>query len=386
MPFYPPTKESGASDRISLQRPGGNASKAIASRRPRARLELLGLTSVEYREILSETWTEGYLSSLEAGLLAVVSTPDPLITEVATHLIGAGGKRIRPIVSFKAALAFASPKSRTEATLNGAIAVELVHLASLYHDDVMDEASERRGVASVNSRYGNLLAIVTGDFLVARAAEIAARLGQEVAELLASTLAKMCEGQILEVGAAGNFDRSVESYIQAISGKTASLMATSARIPGIIAGAPEHLLDAITEIGENLGLIFQLRDDILDLFATREALKKEPGQDLVEGIYTLPVLLALEDASVRQELPRLLGKALSAEGQLAATKLIRESGSLPRALGVLDSYVEKNRLLAAEFDNGLPESEHLRWFVRLGSALAADARRTAIGLAAGAAS
>ncbi len=347
--------------------------------------KLLGLTVVEYREILSEPWVEDYLRSLEAGLRTVVATPDPLITEVATHLIGAGGKRIRPIIAFAASLAVASPDGRTQAIVDCAIAVELVHLASLYHDDVMDEASERRGVSSVNARYGNLLAIVTGDYLLARAAEIAARLGQGVAELLAATLAKMCEGQILEVGAAGNLDRSAESYLQAISGKTASLMATSARIPGIIAGAPEPLLDAITKIGENLGLIFQLRDDILDLFASRETLMKEPGQDLVEGVFTLPVILALRDSSVRQELQRLLGTSVSAEDRLVATKLIRESGSLPEALGVLDSYAEANRRLAAEIAGEAPGSVHLEWFIRLGNALTADAKRIAIGLAAEAA-
>ncbi len=165
------------------------------------------------------------LDRLEDHLRRAVVRGDAFLDEVVTHLIVAGGKRIRPSLALVAASL--SGEDATEGSLCAATSVELVHLASLYHDDVMDEAVIRRNVASVNARWGNLVAIVAGDFLLARSAELAASLGAEYAVLLASTLARLCQGQILETRSAFQTNRSEDDYLRAIAGKTSALMATA---------------------------------------------------------------------------------------------------------------------------------------------------------------
>ena len=193
----------------------------------------------------------------------------------------------------------------------GGVAVELVHLASLYHDDVIDEATIRRNVESVNSRFGNLVAIVAGDYLLARSAAIAAGLGTEIAELLADTLGRLCQGQVTEVRSAFQIVRSRDDYFASISGKTAALTATSCRIGALTGGLPAPEVDACTEFGRCFGMVFQIRDDILDITATDGQLQKPAGQDLAEGIYTLPALVALADPDAGPDLRALLGQPLA---------------------------------------------------------------------------
>jgi heptaprenyl diphosphate synthase len=337
-------------------------------------------TLVDFDEYLSQPWAADYLKALEIGLRATATCEDRLITEAANHLIVAGGKRIRPLISFSVAAALGSCPSLTpkDPIVQGAIAVELVHLASLYHDDVMDEASERRGTESVNSRFGNLIAIVTGDFLLAKAAEIAARLGSEVAELLANTLGRMCEGQILEVGSAFDTSRTVDQYLKSVAGKTASLMATSARIPAIIHGVASNAADAITTIGENLGMIFQLRDDVLDLLGSKERLRKEPGQDLIEGIYTLPVLLALKTSDSSEDLRAILGHKIEADAESIEIRkrvieFVKQSAVLDEVMTVLRGYANMNWTLQESIG-----SYDLEWLVRLGQALVDDTEKLII--------
>ena len=176
------------------------------------------------------------LRRLEPLLTASVVTGDGFLDEVTTHLIAAGGKRLRPLLAL--ATATAGEREPTEDDLMGAVAVELVHLASLYHDDVIDEATIRRNVESVNSRFGNLVAIVAGDYLLARSAAIAASLGTEIAALLADTLGRLCQGQVTEVRSAFQIGRSRDDYTASISGKTAALTATSCRIGALTGGLP----------------------------------------------------------------------------------------------------------------------------------------------------
>src|SRR4051794_9634745 len=159
----------------------------------------------------------------------------------------------------------------------GAVAVELVHLGSLYHDDVRDEARTRRTVESVNARWGNLQAILAGDFLLARASEIAASLGTEVAKLLAATISRLCEGQILELQHTYNLERSETAYLSSIAGKTAALYSTACRIGSIVAELPREEVEALTAFGHAYGMAFQVVDDILDLVASDEQLGKPAG-------------------------------------------------------------------------------------------------------------
>ncbi|MDA8341427.1 MAG: polyprenyl synthetase family protein, partial [Actinomycetota bacterium] len=239
------------------------------------------------------------------------------------------------------------------------------HLASLYHDDVMDEATMRRNVESVNSRFGNLVAIVAGDFLLARSAEIAAGLGTEIAGLLAKTLGDLCQGQVTEVRSAFQVGRTEEDYTQAIAGKTASLMATSCRIGAITAGLPRDQVDAFTAFGRSFGMLFQVRDDVLDVVGTEEELGKPAGQDLAEGIYTLPVLLALADSAVGPELRPLLGQPLGQPERDKARSIVAASAAIPAAVATGRRYADQ----AARAASVLPDAELGTGLARLAASL-----------------
>jgi heptaprenyl diphosphate synthase len=290
-------------------------------------IEALGLPGIEQD-----------LLRLEPLLASSVTTGDPFLDQVTTHLIAAGGKRLRPRLALTSATGGDSVAS--EASLLGGVAVELVHLASLYHDDVIDEATMRRSVESVNSRFGNLTAIFAGDYLLARAAQIAAGLGHEIAGLLASTLGLLCQGQIAEVRGAFRTTRTTAEYVEAITGKTAALMSTSCRIGAITGGAPRDEVEALTEFGQNFGMVFQLRDDILDVVANEEDLGKPGGQDLAEGIYTYPVLVALADADIGPELSLLLGQQLDQPERAKARSMVAASPGVAATVAMGRGYVD----------------------------------------------
>ena len=302
------------------------------------------------------------LERLELRLEESVHTEHPFLTEVAGHLIRAGGKRVRPgFVIASASIAQTQPAPVEDGVLTGGVAVELVHLGSLYHDDVMDEAQVRRNVASVNAKWGNLRAILAGDFLLARASELAASLGTEVAGLLAATIGRLCEGQVRELQDTGNPDRTETSYTHSIEGKTASLLATSCRIGGLVAGLDRPTVDTLTEFGRYYGLAFQVVDDILDIVATDEHLGKPSGNDLHEGIYTLPVIRAL-GTSYGPQLRGLLGGTVSDATVRSALQLVQASGGVQEALDVARHYARQASAslesLPPHHGNGRPRSSH----------------------------
>src|ERR671913_1585245 len=198
---------------------------------------------------------------VEKRLLGAVETGDAAMTEMASHLIRAGGKRQRPLFAVVAAATRTGVEGGADGevavlddAVTGGVSVELVHIGSLYHDDVIDESPTRRTVESVNARWGNLRAILAGDFLLARASEIAASLGTEVAGLLAATIGKLCEGQVRELAQTFDVTRSEESYLISINGKTAALMATACRVGAITAGIDRPGIEALTEFGERVGM------------------------------------------------------------------------------------------------------------------------------------
>jgi heptaprenyl diphosphate synthase len=279
------------------------------------------------------------LQQLEPLLTASVVTGDGFLDEVTTHLIAAGGKRLRPLLAL--ATATAGGRDPTEDDLMGGVAVELVHLASLYHDDVIDEATIRRNVESVNSRFGNLVAIVAGDYLLARSAAIAASLGTEIAALLAETLGRLCQGQVTEVRSAFQINRTRENYIESIGGKTAALTAASCRIGALTGGLPSAEIEACTDYGRCFGMVFQIRDDILDITATDGQLQKPAGQDLAEGIYTLPALIALADPDAGPDLRALLGQPLAQPERDKARTIVMATNGIDAAVEVARSYVEE---------------------------------------------
>ena len=226
--------------------------------------------------------------------------------------------------------------------MQGGIACELVQTGSLYHDDVMDEADTRRGVDTVNARWGNLQAILAGDFLLSRASEIAASLGTEVAGLLARTIGRLCEGQIEELRHTYNAARPEASYLSSISGKTASLYATAARIGGLVAELDRPVIDALTQYGEAYGIVFQIVDDLLDITATDEQLGKPAGHDMVQGVYTLPVLRTLQAGGVAAiELTALLGKPLDHVEREKALGIVRGNGGVDAAMTVAREWASR---------------------------------------------
>jgi heptaprenyl diphosphate synthase len=233
------------------------------------------------------------LAQVEAALHDAVKSDYPFVTEASRHLVDAGGKRSRPLLVLLAAQ-LGDPAA--PGVVPAAVVVELTHLATLYHDDVMDEADLRRGAASANARWDNSVAILTGDFLFARASDILADLGPEAVRLQARTFERLVTGQIREtVGAVEGAD-PVEHYLSVLADKTGSLIATSARFGAMLSGAGEQAVDVLTRFGERFGVAFQLSDDLLDVLSDSTESGKTPGTDLREGIPTLPVLLMRRDA------------------------------------------------------------------------------------------
>jgi len=270
------------------------------------------------------------MEAVERRLLEVTVAETDFLTHIAQHLISAGGKRYRPLLAQVAAEL--GPNSGSEPVEAG-VAVELVHLGSLYHDDVIDEADSRRGKPSVNLNWDNTVAILAGDFLLARASEVAAPLGEEAVSLIARTYATLCEGQVRELVWANDLAHGSSGYHSVIGGKTASLIRTSARLGAITGGTDRDTVEAISEWAWEMGMVFQITDDVLDLIADESFLGKPAGSDIGEGTFTLPVLLAA-DGPRGAEIHHLLdgGKPFTAETIQDVIAITVEGGFVDAAL------------------------------------------------------
>lgn len=296
---------------------------------------------------------------------AVLTDSSDLLSETSRHLLAAGGKRIRPMLVLLGGH-FGDPSDPR--LVPGAVAIELTHLATLYHDDVIDEAHSRRWTPSVNARWGNTVAILTGDYLFARASEISAELGTEVSRLLARTIAVLCDGQIREVDIAGRLDVSEDAYMEIIRRKTAYLMAASCRLGGMLSGAPVEEVELLGRYGDALGTAFQLSDDIMDVTASERELGKEPGTDMREGVYTLPVMAALRRGPRGSELADLLASGPpSGERLKRALGIVRSDGSLAHARSAVTREVARARSHAAALPEGRARSAllHLADFIAI---------------------
>ncbi|MGI8710072.1 MAG: polyprenyl synthetase family protein [Acidimicrobiales bacterium] len=288
---------------------------------------------------------------VEYELRAAVEAPTEALTEMARHLVGAGGKRVRPLFAVAAAACGRRVEGpASDEVIRGGVSVELVHLGSLYHDDVIDEAVTRRGIESVNARWGNLRAILAGDFLLAKASELAASLGTEVAGLLAATIGRLCEGEVRELNDAYQVGRTEEAYLASIEGKTASLLSAACRIGAIVSGLDRDDIDRLTAFGTAYGMAFQIVDDVLDVVATDEQLGKPAGHDLVEGAYNLPTLRALA-GSAGDELREVLGAPIDGEQWERARRLVRQSDGVDQAVDVARTYVIDAVDLLAPFED-----------------------------------
>lgn len=254
------------------------------------------------------------LDTFEERLVATAVAGSPFVTEASRHIIAAGGKRFRPLLVFLAAR-FGGAVDHDD-LMRAALVMELTHVASLYHDDVMDMADLRRGAPSANRLWGNSVAILVGDYLFARASTTVAELGVEYVALQAETFARLVQGQIAETKGPGPDEDPLAHYIQVIADKTGSLIAASALFGGMVAGADRPVLDALAAFGEEVGLVFQLSDDLIDITSTKTG--KTPGTDLREGVPTLPVLmLRAENDPADAELLALIDGDLSDDAVLA---------------------------------------------------------------------
>ncbi len=284
------------------------------------------------------------LDDVELSLRDAVASADPVLAEVARHLVDAGGKRFRPLLVALAAQ-FGDPS--TPDVTKAAVVVELTHLGTLYHDDVMDEAFVRRGAASANARWGNSIAILTGDYLFARAADIAADLGPEAVHIQSRTFARLVHGQIAETVGPRDSD-PIDHYLHVIADKTGSLIGTSARFGAMFSGAPADVVTAVTTYGDTIGVAFQLSDDLLDIASDSAESGKTPGTDLREGIPTLPILYALADDTADPSATRLreiLGRGPITDDMVVdeALDLLRESAALKRARETVRGHAERAR-------------------------------------------
>ncbi|WP_066360964.1 polyprenyl synthetase family protein [Herbidospora mongoliensis] len=285
-------------------------------------------------ERLAEDISEG-LAAVEKQLRSAVESEDAFVTDASKHLIEAGGKRFRAMLVLLAAQ-FGDPTA--PGVIPGAVVMELTHVATLYHDDVMDEASERRGKPSANARWNNTVAILTGDYVFAQAADIMADLGPEPVRIQAKTFARLVRGQIREtVGPAEGVD-PIEHYIDVLADKTGSLIATSGRLGAMLAGAPQDVVLRLTSACEAIGVAFQLGDDIIDVAS--ETSGKTPGTDLREGIRTLPVLYALASGDDPRLRALVSGPVPEADIE-EALELLRASEALKMARAELERWASR---------------------------------------------
>jgi heptaprenyl diphosphate synthase len=291
------------------------------------------------------------LQAVEVALRASVRSEDEFVADAARYLVMAGGKRFRPLLTLLAAQ-FGYPEA--DGVVMSAVVCELTHLATLYHDDVMDEATVRRGAVAVNSRWTNTVAILTGDFLFARASDILADLGPEAVRIQARCFERLVTGQIREtVGPKAGVD-PIDHYLAVLADKTGSLIATSAELGARFAGVDPDTVDSLRVFGEQFGIAFQISDDIIDIASDTDQSGKTPGTDLREGVQTLPVLYALQSTEPGSgRLRELVSRPIPDDLEHAeALHLLRRSTALEQARRTVHAYAESARAAVS----GLPDS------------------------------
>jgi len=258
-----------------------------------------------------ETQLVSQMAQVEALLRSHTRSEYPFVDETAHHLVAAGGKRLRPLLTL---LTAQYGDSNADGVIAAAVACEITHLATLYHDDVMDEAPLRRGVESANMRWGNTIAILTGDFLFAKSSDLLADLGPAAVRLQARTFERLVIGQIMETQGPNPGQDPLEHYLKVVADKTGSLIAASARYGGMISKAPAEITDTVTIFGERIGVAFQLADDVIDIASESNQSGKTPGTDLREGVPTLVTLNVMKSTdSADADLKKLLSAPIEDE-------------------------------------------------------------------------
>jgi heptaprenyl diphosphate synthase len=282
------------------------------------------------------------LNAVDGLLRSVLDHEDPFIAKASMHLSDAGGKRFRPLLTL---LAAELGTGINDDVVRAATGVELTHLASLYHDDVMDEADLRRGVRSANAQYGNSDAILVGDLLFGKASELVAELGPEAVKIQAQTFVRLCSGQIRDTRPAPEGVDPIDYYLGVLADKTGVLIATAARYGAMFSGCPAQTVQIMSRYGERLGIAFQLADDLLDISSGPGESGKEPGTDLREGVATLPVLLVRRSGDPGDDRLKYL---LSAECDLRSDALHAEALALLRANRAMSLARERTNTVALQ--------------------------------------
>jgi len=282
------------------------------------------------------------MAKVESLLLSHIQGDYPLVEETSRHLVAAGGKRLRPLLTL---LASHYGDKNKFGIIESAVVCELTHVATLYHDDVMDEAKLRRGVESANSRWGNTVAILTGDYLFAKVSALLADIGPEAVRLQASTFERLVIGQIMETQGPQNGEDPLEHYLQVVADKTGSLIAASARFGAMVSGAPTDVEETLTVFGEKIGIAFQLADDVIDIASESHQSGKTPGTDLREGIPTLVTLNVLKSTRAEdRDLIELLKAPIKDEAVVAQVlKTLRGHSALDESRGQLQNIARDAR-------------------------------------------
>ena len=286
--------------------------------------------------------TEG-MAKVESLLLSHIQGDYPLVEETSRHLVAAGGKRLRPLLTL---LASQYGDKNKFGIIESAVVCELTHVATLYHDDVMDEAKLRRGVESANSRWGNTVAILTGDYLFAKVSALLADIGPEAVRLQASTFERLVIGQIMETQGPQNGEDPLAHYLQVVADKTGSLIAASARFGAMVSGAPTDIKETLTVFGEKIGIAFQLADDVIDIASESHQSGKTPGTDLREGVPTLVTLNVMKSTRPEdRELIELLKAPIKDETVVAQVlRTLRSHAALQESRGQLEQIARDARI------------------------------------------
>ncbi|MCX7538066.1 polyprenyl synthetase family protein [Corynebacterium sp. P5875] len=302
-------------------------------------------------EQLNEAISSG-MREVEELLAAELTVGEGFVTDKVRYLAAAGGKRFRPMFALLASRYGANPANAD--VIKAAVVVEMTHLATLYHDDVMDEADKRRGVDSANSRWSNSMAILAGDYLLARASRIMAQLGVDTVAHFAATFGELVTGQMRETVGPGDGD-PIEHYRAVVREKTGVLIASAGFLGGLHGGATPEQIDALHRFGYAIGTVFQIVDDIIDIYSDTTQSGKTPGTDLKEGVFTLPVLYALaEQSTVGDELrTRLTGPVTDDDEVAEVLDLLHRSTGREKALADVHHYVELAEVELAK----LPQNE-----------------------------
>ena len=290
------------------------------------------------------------LDEVESLLSSHIQGDYPLVVETSRHLVEAGGKRFRPLITL---ISSHFGNGQSKEVIAAAVVCELTHVATLYHDDVMDEAPLRRGVESANNRWGNTVAILTGDYLFSKASDLLADLGPEAVRLQAKTFERLVIGQIQETQGPKDGGNALAHYLQVVADKTGSLIATSARFGALLSGADKSIVETLTKFGEKIGIAFQLADDVIDIESDSSQSGKTPGTDLKEGVPTLVTLQILKsDRTEDQELKSLLSAPMDDVTVARVIPELRKHQALKDAKKYLHTLADESKASLSTLPTG----------------------------------